>query len=182
MIRDVDLIEYLPQFMRNYDEIVAALEAENPEFKALWEETNKVLYNRFITTADEYGISRFEKMLGIMPNNDDTLEFRKAVVKSTWCSQIPYTENGLKDKLKILCGNSENFIYEYDNNLYLLKIKLALSKKSVIDEVLNILNKMVPHNIRIKVELLYNTHEILSAYKHIDLKNYTYGQLRDEVL
>lgn len=182
MIREVDLVEYLPQFMKNYKETVAALEAENPEFKILWEETNKVLYNHFITTADEYGISRFEEMLGITPNADDTLEFRRAIVKSVWCSQIPYTENGLKDKLKILCGDSENFVYEYDNNAYLLKIKLALSKKSMVNEVLNILNKMVPYNIQLNIELLYNTHKILSAYTHKDLKKYTYGELRDEVL
>lgn len=32
MIREVDLVSYLPPFMQSYKEPVAALEAENPEF------------------------------------------------------------------------------------------------------------------------------------------------------
>ena len=56
MIRDVDLVSYLPPFMQTYKEPVAALEAENPEFQIIWKATDRVLYNRFISTADEYGI------------------------------------------------------------------------------------------------------------------------------
>lgn len=33
MIREVDLVSYLPPFMQTYKEPVAALEAENPEFQ-----------------------------------------------------------------------------------------------------------------------------------------------------
>ena len=58
MIREVDLVSYLPPFMQTYKEPVAALEAENPEFQIGWKATDKVLKNRFISTADEYGISR----------------------------------------------------------------------------------------------------------------------------
>lgn len=180
MIREVDLVSYLPAFMQKYKETVAALKAEEPELNAVWENVHKIFYNHFISTADEYGVSRFEKMLGITPNVDDTLEFRKAVIKSKWCSQIPYTEKGVKDKLKILCGSEDNFIYEYKE--YLLKIKIALVKKNMVNEVLNLLYQIIPENIRIQVELLYNTHEIISDYRHRDLAKYTYGQLRDEVL
>ena len=43
MIREVDLVSYLPPFMQNYKEPVAALEAENPEFSLMWSATDKCL-------------------------------------------------------------------------------------------------------------------------------------------
>ena len=60
MIRDVDLVDYyLPTFMQKYNEPVAALKAEEPEFLLVWKAADRVLYNHFISTADDYGISRF---------------------------------------------------------------------------------------------------------------------------
>jgi hypothetical protein len=48
MIREVDLVSYLPPFMQSYKEPVAALEAENPEFSLMWSATDRCLRNRFI--------------------------------------------------------------------------------------------------------------------------------------
>ena len=48
MIREVDLVSYLPPFMQTYKEPVAALEAENPEIQIVWKATDKVMKNRFI--------------------------------------------------------------------------------------------------------------------------------------
>ena len=37
MIREVDLVSYLPPYLQEYNqETVAALEAENPEFRLIW--------------------------------------------------------------------------------------------------------------------------------------------------
>ena len=100
MIREVDLASYLPTYLREYNqETVAALQAENPEFRLVWEGADKVLYNEFILTADESGISRFEKILGILPLNEDTLESRRARVQSRWFNEIPYTMKALVLKL-----------------------------------------------------------------------------------
>ena len=79
MIRQIDLVSYLPPYLQAYREQVAALAAENPEFLLIWDAVDKVLYNHFICTADEYGISRYEKILGIRPTEDDNLD-RKSVV------------------------------------------------------------------------------------------------------
>ena len=62
MIRKVDLVSYLPPFMAGYREVNIALAAEDPEFVLVWKGTDRVLSNEFITTADEYGIARFEKI------------------------------------------------------------------------------------------------------------------------
>ena len=36
MIREVDLVSYLPPFLAEYRELKAALEAEDPEFALVW--------------------------------------------------------------------------------------------------------------------------------------------------
>ena len=97
MIREVDLISYLPPFIAEYKQVSRTLEAENPEFRIVWEAANRVLYNEFIATADEYGIGRYEKMLKIYPSKEDTLESRRARVQARWISCIPYTERMLLD-------------------------------------------------------------------------------------
>ena len=88
MIRDVDLVSYLPLYLDGYEENPATLEAENPEFILIWNATDRVLKNEFIETADEYGISRFEKILNIFPSKEDTLESRRARVQARWFSKI----------------------------------------------------------------------------------------------
>ena len=69
MIREVDLVSYLPPFMAEFKEIMATLEAENPEFVLVWEAADRVLQNEFIETSDEYGISRWERILGAFQNH-----------------------------------------------------------------------------------------------------------------
>ena len=82
MIRDVDLVSYLPSFIADYKEINLTLSAENPEFILAWKSADRALKNEFIATADEYGISRFEKILGIYPLKEDSLESRRIDRKS----------------------------------------------------------------------------------------------------
>ena len=45
MIREVDLVSYLPPFMAEYKETNITLTAENPEFILVWEAAEKVLKN-----------------------------------------------------------------------------------------------------------------------------------------
>lgn len=147
MIRDVDLVSYLPPFMQTYKEPVAALEAENPEFQIIWKATDRVLYNRFISTADEYGISRFEKMLGIHPTSEGTLESRRSRVQSKWFNKIPYTMRVLLQKLTVLCGNTD-FSLTHDFKVgYTLTLETDLELYGQVEELEYIINSMIPENI-----------------------------------
>ena len=147
MIRDVDLVSYLPPFMQTYKEPVAALEAENPEFQIIWKATDRVLYNRFISTADEYGRSRVEKMLGINPTSEETLESRRSRVQSKWFNKIPYTMRVLLQKLTVLCGNTD-FSLTHDFKVgYTLTLETDLELYGQVEELEYIINSMIPENI-----------------------------------
>lgn len=147
MIREVDLVSYLPPFMTTYKEPVAALEAENPEFYLVWTATDKVLKNRFISTADEYGISRFEKMLGIYPSAEDTLESRRSRVQSRWFNTMPYTMRTLLSKLQVLCGDTDFTLTHNFDVGYTLTLQTNLEKYGQVEELEEILSSMLPENI-----------------------------------
>lgn len=147
MIREVDLVSYLPPFMQTYKEPVAAFKAENPEFEIIWKATDKVLKNRFISTADEYGISRFERMLDIRPTDDDTFESRRSRVQSKWFSKLPYTLRVLLQRLTVLCGNTD---FKLNHNFtvgYTLTLETDLERYGQVEELEYIINTMVPENI-----------------------------------
>ena len=147
MIREVDLVSYLPPFMQSYKEPVAALEAENPEFSLMWSATDRCLRNRFISTADEYGISRFEKMLKIYPTADDTLESRRSRVQSKWFNTIPYTWKVLLQKLLVLYGDSDFEVTGDFKTGYTLYIDTDLELYGQVEELENIINTMIPENL-----------------------------------
>lgn len=149
MIRKVDLVSYLPPFMQIYQEPVAALQAENPEFLIVWGHTNRVLYNHFISTADEYGISRFEKMLGIVATSEDTLESRRSRVQSKWFNAIPYTMTVLLQKLTVLCGDTDFVLSNNFTEGYTLTIDTDLELFGQVEELEYIINSMIPENIMV---------------------------------
>ena len=45
MIREVDLVSYLPPFLAEYKEINIALTAENPEFALAWEAADRAYFD-----------------------------------------------------------------------------------------------------------------------------------------
>lgn len=146
MIRDVDLVSYLPLYLDGYEENPATLEAENPEFILIWNATDRVLKNEFIETADEYGISRFEKILNIFPSKEDTLESRRARVQARWFSSIPYTFKAFVSKLAALCGDTD-FTIVKDYEKYRIEIFTDLELFGQVDELEHIIETVMPCNM-----------------------------------
>lgn len=153
MIREVDLVSYLPLFMTEYKQIRTALEAENPEFCMIWRAADQTLYNAFIETADESGIRRFEKMLNIYPSAKDTLASRRAKVQARWLSVLPYTERMFLEKLTVLCG-SNNFVLSKKYMQYRLELEVDLELYGQVEELERLVEAMLPCNM---VVIIRNT-------------------------
>lgn len=146
MTREVDLVSYLPPFLAEFKEIAVTLEAENPEFVLVWDAAERVLSNEFIETADEYGISRFEKVLNILPSTEDILESRRARVQARWFNTIPYTMKSFLAKLISLCGDSDFTVTkEYQN--YKVEILTNLELFGQVEELEHMIDGMIPCNM-----------------------------------
>lgn len=147
MIREVDIVSYLPPFMAEFKEIAVTLKAENPEFALVWKAADRVLQNAFIETADEYGISRFEKVLNILPSREDTLESRRARVKVKWFDSIPYTWKVLVKKLIVLCGDTDFTLLNDFSDGYVLTLHTNLELCGQVEEIKDIIDTILPCNI-----------------------------------
>ncbi len=147
MIREVDLVSYLPPFIAEYKETNVTLTAENPEFVLVWEAAEKVLKNEFIETADEYGISKFEKLLSIIPAKEDTIQIRRARVQAGWFIRLPYTWRMLLQKLTQICETVTIIL----KDSYLIYLKIEVELQWQIDSLVDVVSRMLPCNMRISV-------------------------------
>lgn len=150
MTRDVSLLAYLPPFMQDFTEIAATLNAEDPEFVIVWDSADKVLKNQFIATADEYGISRFEKILKIFPSKEDTLESRRSRVQNRWFNDMPCTLRTLVYRLTTLCADHGFTLTKYFTDAYTLEIYTDLELFGQVEELERIIGSVIPCNLVVK--------------------------------
>lgn len=122
MIRNVDLIKYLPQYVQNYKQIQYIMDTLDPEIQLLEDETEIIKDNQFIANCNETGIGMFENLLEIYPSIDDDLQTRIERVLIKWLDFPPYTLRYLISALNSLYG-SENYEFTEDFNNYSFNIK-----------------------------------------------------------
>ena len=181
MSREIHLVGYLPDILKEIYEFKQIFKGEEPELSLMFERCDLILDECFIDTLDEYGCGRWEKMLAIAAKDTDTLELRRLRIKAALNGDTPYTMRSLENKLKTLCGEG-NFILKYANDIYTLTVGLALAAKNQFDYLKEVLEEIVPANIVIEIFLMYNTHQTLSAFLHNELAVHTHRELTEEVL
>ncbi len=181
MDREINILNYLPEYLKEFREFRELAAAENPELLLVWELLEEVLNDQFVADATENGIKRWETILKIFPKGSDSLDVRKFRILARLNEKLPYTRRTLKSQLDALCGES-GYSVELRNDEYTLVVRVALAEKGKFDEVGSLLERTVPANIIIDLSLLYNTHAILSRYANAKLAAYTHEQLRSEVL
>ena len=156
-----------PAIYNMNDKVNPAIDAENLEL------------DLFISTATEAGISRREKEYGLNPKDTDSLEDRRFIVQVYENEILPYTENVLRKKLISICGEDG---YSMEVFIDKIVVRLFLQKKMYLTTVRDLLEKVVPLNIVIDSELMYNTYNFLKEKTYAQLNQRTYKQMRDEVL
>lgn len=141
----------------------------------------EIYNNRHMGSLNEYGCERWEKILNLKINSSYSLEDRNFNIKAKYLGFSPYTLLNLHKILSNLVGK-ENYKLELDLDKNHLNCKLNLGVKHQMSSVVDLLEKIVPLNISLIVELLYNTHEILGQYTHEYLSQFTHQQLREELI
>ena len=149
--KNVNLEVHLPLFIQVYKEIHFLMEAENPEFQMVFDESERIKNNQFITTCDLVGIERFEKLLKIAPSDNDNLQSRISRVMMCWNDVVPYTLKTFMHKLDTLCGVGN---YEIIPNFkeYMMKVITHLDLYGQVDDLENILGHIMPANLQLDVK------------------------------
>lgn len=181
MAREVDILSYFPSVLHEIREIIEIANIENPSLESVWQAIEDALNNQFILTANEEGLARYEKMLGIKVPGTDSDETRRFRVLTRYNEQAPYTYKVVRMLLDSLLGEGRyDFIRDTSNKT--ITVKLELTVKGQFDAVVAMLERVTPQNIVLTIELRYNTHQKLSQFTHSQLASFTHKQLREDVL
>ena len=173
---NIDILDYLPDIIKDVTEYQEIANAENPTINSLWENHRKTFNNQFINTLDEQGCARWEKMLDITPKGTATVEDRSLAILARINVSLPYTYRQLENFLKNICGNG--YTINLDSAHYKLTVLLNLNRKNQFDEVENLLAKVIPANIMFDVMLQYNKYKAIKPYEYSVLINYTCYEIR----
>ena len=146
MSRKINLLEYLPQFLQQFEELRQIMAAENPEFQAVSDKVNVVLDNTFIMYCNEDGIRRFEALMNIYPLPGDTLEVRRSRVMTRWNDVVPYTMKAFRQKIVVLQGN-DNVQINLDADNYKITVITHLEKQGQQDDLAYLFKTMIPCNM-----------------------------------
>lgn len=178
---DRKLIEYLPEFMRDFREIKFLTDKQQEQAETLWVSLDTIWNNQFIETLDEEGCARWEKMLKIRNKDTYNLAERRNKILSKMVEQRPFTMKSLKKALTMLCG-VDGYSVELTPAEYILRVRIALTSKNMYGDVKELVDKIVPANLIIDADLMYNQHSKVGGFTYAQLAAHTHEQLRSEVI
>lgn len=177
---DRQLIEYIPEFMRQFREIKLICQKEQEQIEKLWGEIEKIWKNQFIQSANERTIRKWEQMLNIKVGNTWNLEERRNKVLSIVSEQRPFTDESVGLMLKAIFGEG-NYSTEYTKPFKLL-VSVSFDNKREIVNVEEMLDRILPANLNWKVDIFHNKHLLLSTYTHEELSAFTHEELSDKYM
>lgn len=181
MVKEVDILSYLPPVLHEVKEIVEIANVENPVIEALWQEIENTLNNQFVVTANEAGASRYERMLQLLAGETEEIETRRFRILSRYQEQAPYSYIALKRMLDTLLGEGK---YAMDRNVAekWLKVKLELTVKRQFEAVEVLLERVTPQDMLLSVTLRYNQWGTVKVKTWGELKNRTWREVKEEVI
>lgn len=175
------LYDYFPRFLQELVEFGEIVHTEQPEFDLVTIAVEEMPLDFSAFTLTIHGIQRWEEILGITGMEADDLDSRRFRIQARLMEQIPITKRTLYGQLETLCGKG-GFTMTVDYGEYSLGVRVALTSKSKLGDVDELVHKSVPANLMVSVSLLYNQHEKLARYTHDQLAVFTHKELREEVL
>lgn len=178
---DRKMIDYLPDIMKGVAEFVEIAEAEQKSKEQLWQDIYYMFSQGYVSTETEVGASRWEKTLGIVPKDTDSIEVRNFRIRGKLLRDLPYTYRTLQKMLNGICGE-KGYSINMDVDTSSIEIKVALRSKEFRDEVSVLTDEVVPAHILLNVTLMYNTHQMIANARktHNELMQYTHKQIREQ--
>lgn len=145
------LKRHLPDFINDVTEFKELDKTHTYELDKVDGVLRELENNQFINTANSAGLSRYEKMLNIVPDID--IDVRRFNILSKYNSSIPFTMKWLMNSLNASVGKG-HYLVELDHVNYTLTISIIRDKEFVINSLSKDLRKRLPANLIIKFNVL----------------------------
>lgn len=146
---DIDISQFLPPVSRDSRDMQEIMRVENPEFILLWGIMADLLDNQFIPSMGELGLSHWEWILEVLPQDTDTIEDRRNRILRLLAGTRPYTVEKLQEMLDATFGRGAVGV-DLDENLYEIWFILSKEMRERSGEVINYAEPIVPKNLLLK--------------------------------
>ena len=181
MTREINLIDHLPPVYQSPEEMQEIMRVETPYINSLWVNTENIYNDAFILTSTDYGLNRRFEFLNmpIDPNDDRETKIFKLLAR--YQEQAPYTWRSLHRLLDSLLGvGAYGLTRDVANKT--IEVRLELTQAAQYEAVIDLLERVVPQDMIILVQLRYNTYNQLSPFTHNQLALKTHDELREDDL
>lgn len=149
--RQIELLGYLPEFLKGFRELKAVFSAEDPELSEIKKAVNTSRNAAFIAHCNNAGLSRFERMMGIYAAENEEISERRQRVLIRWNEAPPYTMAALNSKLAAICGEG-NFSVVRELAEYKITVFTSRLQGRQLDELSRMLSMICPANLIVKIE------------------------------
>ena len=144
-----ELLAYLPYLYREIAEYQGICAGEQPQIDAAWAAAAQCMDDQFIPSAGDYGLARWEAMLGISPAASDTLQTRRARILALLLrEQNPYTLPWLRAWLEAQFGAGSVTAEVEDYTLWIEYLDPGDDPVGLTDAIAAALEEILPLNLR----------------------------------
>lgn len=146
--RDIDATDLLTPVSRDSLDIQEIMRIHNIELNLLWNVMLDILSDQFIRYATDYGLSQWEYMLDISPQDMEDLESRRNEILSVLIGVRPFTLERVQEMLDFKFGkNVVNHSVVHDKYEYWLDV--ANGFETQINTILEYVEEIIPKNLLI---------------------------------
>lgn len=185
MSNRISILDWMDDILKEYLEYERYAEAVDPQFIKLYQLLAKWNNNIYPQDADEDGIKRFEELLNIIPNPNETLEERRYRILVKLNTKLPYTEIQLRRLLGGVLGYDGFKLTVKD---LILTISLAEGNNNKLQILLDLLGEIVPMNILIVIHQLVKKHlgfyygGCVKVGNSVRIKPYMPGEVKEQAI
>lgn len=166
-----------PEIIKNIPDIKQIYDINEMQGDTLDQTVEQIDSDMNIDEMDASTVERWETILKIVPARSDTLDVRRFRIKTKITDIMPYTYRALERKLDDMCAGAYDIVIDRINQS--IKVNLGLASQKKINDVMNMLEEMVPLDMIIDTSVLYNAHGYLAQYPHCILAQFTHKELRE---
>lgn len=125
------LLEYLPPFLREYYEFKQLCKSGDIEVSSIDKAVNWNFDSAFISDCDATVLSKYERLLGIIPTSSQSIENRRNKVLLQWNTVASMTLSQFISKLQEYCGKDNIYVDTSREQFYQLVLWLNIHKVDV---------------------------------------------------
>lgn len=146
------ILNHYPPVIKQIKDIQQIAKAEDIEFTKLNTSITEVIRNMFVFTADETGVKRFEKLLGITPKVAQSLDDRKIYI----ISMMNRRKMSLEELTAMLSNYSEGIRLINDMSNFEMIVEINTDAGS-LETINSIIDEILPLNIYFEFALQRET-------------------------